>query len=342
MNMHTVGQQDVNLPPSTDTGSLGIPHLKRCWYKILSGANNAGQFATENETDAALLDVLQLGLLPTYQFLYQQQPSFEVFEQWVVQHHPDGISPDIIQQCYRILGTDIVTAHSSEENSLTETDLAFWEEQGYVIVRNAISAADCAASREAIWQYLQMNEQDPATWYNTDNDLQGIMAPLYHHAVLDKNRHSFRIRRAFEQLWNESGLIVTTDKCGFNPPETAHSKYKGIGLHWDMSLATPIPFGTQGILYLTDTAANQGALTVVPGFHKTIEKWLASLPENVNPRDTDFSVFHPQPIAANAGDLIIWNQLLPHSSSPNTATLPRLVQYINWYSPLQKKQAVWR
>jgi Phytanoyl-CoA dioxygenase (PhyH) len=330
------------LPPSTDTGSIGIPHLKRLWSKILTGANYSGQFDAENDLDTALLDILQLGLLPTYQFLYQQQPGFDQFEQWVAQHHPAGIPATLIQQCYRLLNKDTITLVAEEEEVLSETDLAFWDEQGYVIVRNAISAADCAITRQAIWKYLQMNEHDPASWYSADNNLQGIMVPLYQDAILDKNRHSFRIRRAFEQVWKQTGLIVTMDKCGFNPPETATAKYKGIGLHWDMSLVTPIPFGTQGILYVTDTAANQGALTVVPGFHKIIESWLASLPGDVNPRDIDFAPFNPQPIAANAGDLIIWNQMLPHSSSPNKATLPRLVQYINWYSPLQKTQDVWK
>ena len=160
-------------------------------------------------------------------------------------------------------------------------------------------------------------------------------------AAIDKNRNSPKIRKAFEQLWNCSNLVVTTDKCGFNPPETEKFKYRGTGLHWDVSLVTPIPFSTQGILYLTDTAANQGALTLVPGFHKNIENWLHALPENVNAREADLSGFGTTAIAANAGDFIIWHHALPHGSSPNKANLSRIVQYINWYAPLQKKQEKW-
>ena len=171
--------------------------------------------------------------------------------------------------------------------------------------------------------------------------MQGIMVNLYRNTAIDNNRNSPRIRRAFEQLWNRTGLVVTTDKCGFNPPETATFKYRGTGLHWDVSLATPIPFGTQGILYLTDTAANQGALTLIPGFHKIIESWLCSLPENSNPRDVDLSTFGTTPVAALSGDFIIWNHKLPHGSSPNKASLPRIVQYINWYAPLKEQQPEW-
>ena len=171
--------------------------------------------------------------------------------------------------------------------------------------------------------------------------MQGIMVPLYRNTAIDKNRYSPKIKRAFEQIWNRTDLIVTTDKCGFNPPETAAFTYRGIGLHWDVSLVSPIPFGTQGILYLTDTAENQGALTVVPGFHKKLETWLKDLPENMNPREVNLSGSGTKAIAARAGDFIIWNHKLPHSSSPNKASLPRIVQYMNWYAPLEKLQQEW-
>ncbi|MGZ0787900.1 phytanoyl-CoA dioxygenase family protein [Pseudomonas saponiphila] len=36
-------------------------------------------------------------------------------------------------------------------------------------------------------------------------------------------------------------------------------------------------------------------------------------------------------MAAKAGDLIIWHHALPHGASPNRGTLPRMVQYINFY-----------
>jgi ectoine hydroxylase-related dioxygenase (phytanoyl-CoA dioxygenase family) len=94
-------------------------------------------------------------------------------------------------------------------------------------------------------------------------------------------------------------------------------------------------------LYLTDTAANQGALTLIPGFHNILETRLANLPEVANPREFDFAAFEQMSIAASAGDFIIWNHKLPHSSSPNNANLPRLVQYINWYAPLPKVQSNW-
>lgn len=332
---------NIILAESTEIGSTGICHLKRLWSKAMLGNQLNKKLLNEQEIDNAIINILGLGLLPTYQFLYGEQPSFEAFEQWVVERGEGTITAEKIAQCNQLLVAQIQINERTEQDVLSKEDIDFWNEYGYIVIKNAISQEDCVAARKAIWDHLQMDEHNRESWYSNSDAIQGIMVPLYRNEAIDKNRNAPKIRKAFEQLWGQNGLIVTTDKCGFNPPQTGRFTYRGTGLHWDVSLVTPIPFGTQGILYLTDTAANQGALTLIPSFHKTIETWLADLPQHIKPREVDFSSFEKIPIAASAGDFIIWNHKLPHSSSPNNASLPRLVQYINWYSPLQKVQKKW-
>lgn len=339
--MHDKAAIHITLAAITETGSTGIYNLKRLWSKAIAGPHVAGLYPDETALDHALLNILGMGLLPTYQFLYGQKPDFESFEKWVSTHVNGEITAAVVEQCNALFQNKTTRQQALTEDVLTAADIAFWDAHGYVIIKSAVDVQDCAAGRNAIMEYLEMDEHDATTWYNKSNTMQGIMVPLYRNAAIDKNRNAPKIRRAFEQLWNRTDLIVTTDKCGFNPPETKEFKYKGTGLHWDVSMAVPIPFGTQGILYLTDTAANQGALTVIPGFHKNIESWLGSLPENISPRTVDLSVFGPKPVAADAGDFIIWNHKLPHGSSPNSAASPRIVQYINWYAPLEKVQSKW-
>ena len=41
------------------------------------------------------------------------------------------------------------------------------------------------------------------------------------------------------------------------------------------------------MLYLTDTTADMGAFTCVPGFHHKIEAWLGELPQGADPRKQD-------------------------------------------------------
>jgi ectoine hydroxylase-related dioxygenase (phytanoyl-CoA dioxygenase family) len=99
-------------------------------------------------------------------------------------------------------------------------------------------------------------------------------------------------------------------------------------VHWDSSLALPHCFGVQGILYLTDTPADQGAFSCIPGFNRSLAQWLNELPPTEDPRQAILRHSGMKPIAGKAGDLVLWHLSLPHGSSPNRGTKPRLVQYI--------------
>ena len=104
----------------------------------------------------------------------------------------------------------------------------------------------------------------------------------------------------------------------------------------------PIPFGLQGILYVTDTEAEQGAFTLVPGFQHRIENWIHGLPPGIDPRFEDLNALGAVPLSGKAGDFIIWHQALPHGSRPNRTNKPRLVQYINWQPVEREMREEWR
>ena len=110
------------------------------------------------------------------------------------------------------------------------------------------------------------------------------MVQYFQHPAFDAIRRAPRIHKAFAQLWGTADLWATTDRVGFNAPERDGFKFPGPHLHWDVSVKTPIPFGTGGILYLTDTPPEQGAFTLVPGFQRWGEDWLKALPAGADPR----------------------------------------------------------
>ncbi|XZF15992.1 phytanoyl-CoA dioxygenase family protein [Chitinophagaceae bacterium MMS25-I14] len=321
---------------SSELCGLGIMHLKRYWSRAMAirKGYTANSFGSEWMTDSALFAALNISVEPTIQFLYSHQPSLEAFEQWILDIN-NGILPrEKIQQFNALLSGQIEAVLQEKlPPVLTAADLAFWEENGYVIIRNAVPEADCVAAIDAICSFIGADLNDPATWYQAHPAKQGIMVQLFRNEALQRNRESLRIKAAYQQLWGRTDLLLNTDRASFNPPETAHYQYPGPHMHWDVSLAQPIPFGLQGLLYLSDTAANQGAFTLVPGFQHRIDDWLNNLPAGTDPRMEDLHALGSKPIAANAGDFIIWDQKLPHASSPNTSKLPRIVQYIN-YQPL--------
>jgi ectoine hydroxylase-related dioxygenase (phytanoyl-CoA dioxygenase family) len=94
-------------------------------------------------------------------------------------------------------------------------------------------------------------------------------------------------------------------------------------------------------LYLTDTAANQGAFSCVPGFHRQLETWLKEAPAGADPRAMATRELRAIPIAGGAGDLIIWHQGLPHGATPNLGTLPRVAQYLNMFPSQHDINATW-
>jgi len=340
-----VQSPDLEIIPSAETGKLNVMHLKRYWNKSIlkrEGKLPPGSYQDEWTMDTTLLKVLGLGLEQTMTYVYRGSPSFEQFETWITE--VSGI-PDAekVAQFNRLLigGDNTQTKDHAENDVLNKEDLDFWVKNGYVIVRAAVSRDDCDETVKIICDYLGIDRHDPATWYKDHPSKQGIMIQLFQHSLLDKNRNSPKIRKAYEQLWKRTDLWVNTDRVGFNPPENELYRFPGPHLHWDASIKQPMPFGTQGILYLADTAANQGAFTLVPGFQNRIADWLKGLPEGANPRQQDMHAQGATPIAANAGDFILWHQALPHGSSPNTSALPRFVQYINYEPFGHHENAEW-
>lgn len=322
----------MELTLSKETGSIGIMHLKRYWQKTMAkreGTLSQKAFEEEWNLDVTLLSALGLGLEQTVTYLFHENPAFDQFEQWVIERNGGSVPSEKITGFNHLLAQKQVT-RPTIENML---DMQFWNQNGYVIIRNAVSKEDCERTIGLICDFLSIDINDPESWYRPHPARQGIMVQLFQHPQLEKNRRSEKIRTAYEQLWERTDLWMNTDRVSFNPPENEKFTFPGPRLHWDVSLELPIPFGLQGLLYLSDTTAEQGAFTLVPGFQNKIEEWVRSLPPDADPRKQDLYKLGPEPIAANAGDFILWHQALPHGSSPNTSARPRIVQYIN-YMPI--------
>ncbi|WMB73218.1 phytanoyl-CoA dioxygenase family protein [Shewanella oncorhynchi] len=342
-------EQKPVLVSSDDLSCLGIYHLQRLWQKIQLRKWEVPftELANEWHLDKTLLDLCGIGLEPGLRALYQNdhQSAFVAYIQQIAKLTAADIA-GINQQLGAIFHglTPSVTVSEVEDfNSaevedsnlaavLSESQLNFWQSEGYLVIPQVLTAEQCAATRDFIWQQLGSNEQDPTTWYQPHEFMQKIMLQLFRHPQLDANRQVPKIRQVFELLWQRTDLVMTTDRVSFNPPETPTWHFPGPDMHWDMPLQLPVKFATQGLIYLTDTSAEQGAFCCVPGFHLKIEEWLLEQNKSdIELQQQDWHRWQVKPIAAKAGDLIIWHHALPHGASPNRGTLPRMVQYINFY-----------
>ena len=199
---------------------------------------------------------------------------------------------------------------------VTSEEKKFFEENGYLLVKNVLPKENCEAVIEALFWFLGMDRDNPADWYREPLP-KGGMVEMYHHQTMWDNRQHPRMHQVFSELIGNENLWVTLDRVNLKPPyHPDHPEYDHHGfIHWDVDTSNlDIPFWVQGVLYLEDTTAEMGGFQCVPGFHRNLKEWIAQQPADRNPRMPDLSRL-PEgmkvtPIPGEAGDLLIWNRLL--------------------------------
>lgn len=265
-----------------------------------------------------------VGIDEALQYLYFEQPTIAEFELWMQQKKAK--QRDTIIQ---------------DEAVLQSEDLDFFETNGYVVLKQALTQETCLKTQSVIWEFLGMNPDEPDTWYQTHPEQRGLMVNFFDHPVLEANRASARIRKAFAQLYQSEAIFKSIDKVSFNPPITSTYSFKGSGLHWDVSLQLPIPFRLQGLIYLSDCGPEDGAFHCVPGFHKSIHSWMEQVPKGIDARSYALETLVPIPITGQAGDMVIWHQALPHCATANYGNFPRMVQYLTYFKDNSEEAKEW-
>jgi len=220
-------------------------------------------------------------------------------------------------------------------HTLTPEDWAFWQENGYVVVHNAVPQENLDALIDTIWEFTGLDRDDPSTWNEEATPENGLakrnsagMVEMYQHQAMWNNRQHPRLYGAFADIWRADKLWVSIDRVNLNTPAPPDAEFGGF-VHWDMDTKKrPLPFQVQGVLSLTDTSFDQGGFQCVPGFVNLFEEWVKTQPEDRDPWHPDLTGFEVVPIETKAGDLVIWHSLLPHGTRRNNSKIPRLAQYI--------------
>ena len=216
---------------------------------------------------------------------------------------------------------------------LTEEDLRFFDENGYIRVPNAVPLENCQAVIDAIFENLDMDPDNPADWYRPPLS-PGGMIEMYQHPAMWNNRQNPKVHAVFADIFGTEKLWVSFDRVNLKPPQHPdHPEYDHKGfMHWDtdISRAATMKFGVQGVLYLADTTEDMGGFQCAPGHHKKVMEWAKAAPRQPGDR-MDMTGVPVVPIPGKAGDLVIWNRLLYHGNGHNRTNCPRLAQYIAMY-----------
>ncbi|MBL7873924.1 MAG: phytanoyl-CoA dioxygenase family protein [Cyclobacteriaceae bacterium] len=217
---------------------------------------------------------------------------------------------------------------------LNEADWKFWIHNGYVIIKNAVPKEQAKKLADYLWQYEDKSPDDMASWYKRPNaemqmkELNNTgMVEIYNHQYMWDNRQVPKVHQAFADIWGTEKLWVTIDRANLNFPLRPGFEYKGF-IHWDYDPETK-PQNVQGVLALADqTDETMGGFQCVPELFRTYDSWKLTQPKDRDHYKPDTTGFEIVKVKLEAGDLLIFNSLLPHGIRPNTSNKVRIAQYI--------------
>jgi hypothetical protein len=222
---------------------------------------------------------------------------------------------------------------------LSEEDWRHWTTWGYIVVHDAIPPQHVEKLKRLLWQFQEMDPQDPATWNRRqlrDNKMQELnnsgMVEIYNHQYLWDTRQTPRVYNAFVDIWDREDLWVTIDRANLNTPNRGARPFTGF-IHWDADTTqVPLPINVQGVLSLVDSDEEIGGFQCVAELFRTFEQWRAKQPPDRDPFRPDMTGFEIRFVPLKAGDLLIFNTLLAHGIKPNTSSdRVRMAQYISMY-----------
>ncbi len=200
--------------------------------------------------------------------------------------------------------------------------------EGYLAIDNVVPKTYCEAVIAAMCEFVGVDIEDPVTWPNCQAQGHGIV-PLHHHQALWDVRQLPQLHSIFSALYETEQLWVTLDRVSFKLPTRLRAQpFRMDKVHWDGDPRQIAPFALQGLVYLTDTPAEQGAFAMVPSLYKGLDGWLSAGRSDAEVASPDVAGYPLVPVPGKQGTLVIWHRRMPHTSTPNNGTQPRLVQYV--------------
>jgi hypothetical protein len=241
------------------------------------------------------------------------------------------------------------------ESILTPELKRHLDEHGYVVVPNVLTAAECDATVDGMWQWLdtfsegQVKRNDPATWkrhWPYTHGPKGIIqwysighAPF----VWDVRQHP-RVHRVFTEVWGpaspaspaspgqDQDLLVSFDGvCIQRPPEQLRAGSHSAPLsdtwqHADKGKTKMDQLSVQSFVNLEETDEGDGCLVVRPGSHKLHKLFLETFGDDFDRSDWllleqkhrdwyDAQGCPAKRVAAPKGAMVLWRSETIHCNS---------------------------
>jgi len=221
------------------------------------------------------------------------------------------------------------------ESTLTEKEKWFFDLQGFLVIRQAISPNELADLQNIVQDWMETDpEQMPApTGLNKIEYGMNIVHPQYGHKAFERlAQHPNLLRMVMGLMWNRprlfiSGIQVKT-KRPLDDKNLMHKDHSGFEFppgfrnpHNDYQVSNGKIYSNfvNVSVALTDVPPDMG-FACVPGSHKSDIK----CPSTIHLMDDDSPAIT---FPLNAGDAIIFSPNLIHGAKPWTADHPRITVF---------------
>ncbi len=235
--------------------------------------------------------------------------------------------------------SDLFSGVDPEAHRLTDEQVAFFREQGYVSGMRLLTDAQVEALRTELQEFFDPGHEGRELWHEYHTNESGDPDNVLFHAL-----GAWRIRPGFhDALWNPAFAVPAAQLLA-GPVRFWHdqlfckpARHGGVvAWHQDYSYWTR----TEPLSHLTcwigldDATADNGCIQYIPGSHA----WnLLPITGLANDMDAIFQVltdeqkeaFRPVPVELKAGEATFHHPLMVHGSYANRTDRPRRAMVIN-------------
>ena len=222
---------------------------------------------------------------------------------------------------------------------LTEEQLAFYEENGYVAGVHVLNDAQMEALHRELAELIDPTHDGQELWYEYHSNESGSQSTVLFHAL-----GAWRIRPALHDvLWNPAFLVPASQLIGgsvrfWHDQLFCKPPHEGgvVAWHQDYSYWTR----TRPMTHLTcwigldDSTTENGCVRYVPGSHRWELLPTTGLADDMEAikdvlSDEQKAKFQPVPIELKAGQCSFHHPLMLHGSYENHSDRPRRAIVLN-------------
>ncbi len=223
---------------------------------------------------------------------------------------------------------------------LTDDQLDFYRENGYVLAKSVLTQGEAALYRQRVHDlahrlYVESKQGSDATWGAAREHAGGQKTVLqhchdvqFHDATLARLLTDPKITQIAAQIIGPNVQLHHT-KMFIKPPE----KGSPFPMHQD---APYFPHENHSmiaaIVHFDDAPLEKGCVRVVPGTHKSLLPHSPDGGWHVDPEK--YSVESATPCPAQAGDVLFFSYLTVHGSGVNSSDEARTTLLIQMRDPL--------